>query len=93
MNSNLAPEIFRKRLIVEGKYSANIETQQFVEDFLSNLSKELEMTIIAGPFVSSATDKTIPLHDGFEGSLVWAESGANTYIWSRSKFCTVDIRT
>lgn len=91
MNSNHAPEIFRKRLIVEGKYTANIEASEFVKGFLNDLSTELGMTIIAGPFVSSATGKTIPLHDGFEGSLVWAESGANTYIWTNSKFCTVDI--
>lgn len=91
MNSNLAPEIFRKRLIIEGKYSIEINDSKFVEDFLLDLSRELGMTIIAGPFISSATGKTTPLHDGFEGSLVWAESGANTYIWSHSKFCTVDI--
>lgn len=91
MNSNLAPEIFRKRLIVEGKYTVEISNPQFVEDFLNDLSKEMEMTIIAGPFISSATGKAIPLHDGFEGSLVWAESGVNTYIWTKSKFCTVDI--
>ncbi|MEN9582074.1 MAG: hypothetical protein RL641_28 [Candidatus Parcubacteria bacterium] len=91
MNSNLAPEIFRKRLVIEGKYTADIQDEQFVTDFLSDLSKELEMTIIAGPFISSATGKTIPLHDGYEGSLVWAESGATTYIWTHSKFCTVDI--
>jgi S-adenosylmethionine decarboxylase len=91
MNSNLAPEIFRKRLIIEGKYTVSIENESFVADFLSDLSKELDMTIIAGPFVSSANGKAIPLHDGYEGSLVWAESGANTYIWTRSQFCTVDI--
>ena len=91
MNSNLAPEIFRKRLIIEGKYIVDITDEQFITDFLTDLSTELEMTIIAGPFISSATGKTIPLHDGYEGSLVWAESGANTYIWTRSKFCTIDI--
>lgn len=91
MNSNLAPEIFRKRLIIEAKYAAEINSPQFVENFLNDLSKEMEMTIIAGPFISSATGKAVPLHDGFEGSLVWAESGASTYIWTNSKFCTVDI--
>lgn len=91
MNSNLAPEIFRKRLIIEGKYEAEINTEKFVEDFLIDLSKELDMTIITGPTISSATGKTKSIHDGYEGSLVWAESGANTYIWTNFNFCTVDI--
>jgi S-adenosylmethionine decarboxylase len=88
---NLGPEIFRKRLIIEGKYTSFIENEAFVNDFLINLSKEMEMTIINGPHISSATGKAIPLHDGYEGSLVWAESGANTYIWTKFNFCTVDI--
>lgn len=91
MHNNLSPEIYRKRLIIEGKYSANIENEKFVEDFLTKLSEEMKMTIINGPHISSATGKAIPLHDGYEGSLVWAESGANTYIWTRFNFCTVDI--
>jgi S-adenosylmethionine/arginine decarboxylase-like enzyme len=91
MNSNLAKNIFRKRLIIEGLYKKEIQSQDFVENFLRRLSEEMKMTIIAGPFVSSANGKSIPLHDGFEGSLVWAESGANTYIWINSNFATIDI--
>lgn len=91
MNSNLATEIFRKRLIIEGTYNTVIDSEKFVSDFLEKLSKKLGMTIIAGPFISSATGKSVPLHDGYEGSLVWAESGVNTYIWTNSNFCTVDI--
>jgi S-adenosylmethionine decarboxylase len=88
---NLSPEIFRKRLIIEGKYTTVIENEEFVNNFLINLSKEMGMTIINGPHISSATGKAIPLHDGYEGSLVWAESGANTYIWTNFNFCTIDI--
>lgn len=91
MHSNLAKEIFRKRLIIEGKYTKNIDNPKIVEDFLVDLSKAMNMTIINGPFISSATGKSVPLHDGYEGSLVWAESGVNTYIWTKFNFLTVDI--
>lgn len=91
MHSNLAKNIFRKRLIIEAKYEAVIESGEFVSSFLKNLSDFMQMTIIAGPFISSATGKSVPLHDGYEGALVWAESGVNTYIWTNSNFCTVDI--
>jgi len=91
MHSNLAKNIFRKRLIIEAKYQVKINSEDFVSDFLNNLSEFMNMTIIAGPFISSATGKSAPLHDGYEGALVWAESGVNTYIWTNSNFCTVDI--
>ena len=91
MNSNLAPEIFRKRLIVEGKYTVAIDDKSFAEKFLKDLTAKLGNTIIAGPFISSADGKAKPLHNGYEGAVIWAESGANTYIWTDSKFCTVDV--
>ncbi len=91
MNSNLAKNIFRKRLIIEGLFQKEIKSEDFVDSFLRRLSQELEMTIIAGPFISSATGKSVPLHDGFEGTLVWAESGVSTYVWTNSNFATVDI--
>ncbi len=91
MHTNTNPEIFRKRLIIEGNYTVNNIDADFVNQFLIGLSKELEMTIINGPHISSANGKALSIHDGFEGSLVWAESGANTYIWTKFNFCTVDI--
>lgn len=91
MNSNNCPDIFRKRLTIEGKYAASKIDESFVHDFLTKLSSELRMTIINGPHISSATGKALAIHDGYEGSLVWAESGANTYIWTKFNFCTVDI--
>jgi S-adenosylmethionine/arginine decarboxylase-like enzyme len=91
MHSNLAKNIFRKRLIIEARYTANIDSEAFVSDFLVKLSHFMEMKIIAGPFISSATGKSVPLHDGYEGSMTWAESGVNTYIWTNSQFATIDI--
>jgi uncharacterized protein len=91
MHSNLAKNIFRKRLIIEARYTANINSEAFVSDFLVKLSHFMEMKIIAGPFISSATGKAIPLHDGYEGSMIWAESGVNTYVWTNSQFATIDI--
>jgi S-adenosylmethionine/arginine decarboxylase-like enzyme len=91
MNFNHCPEIFRKRLVIEGIYGVEIADKEFVNNFLVDLAEKLQMHIINGPFISSATGKAKPIHDGYEGQVVWAESGANTYIWTRYNFATVDI--
>lgn len=93
MNSNVCPQIFRKRLMIEGIYKIQITDEKFVSNFLVDLAKKLEMHIISGPFISSATGKAQSIHDGYEGQVVWAESGANTYIWTKYNFATVDIYT
>ena len=89
---NICPEIFRQRLIVEGKYT-NKPTRADVKKFLVALSKKLKMTIIYGPVIKNVAGDFNPKHKGLEVVLIWAESGASLYIWDRLKFFTFDIYT
>lgn len=89
---DLAPEIFRKRLIIEGIYRADI-SQESLKKMLIQLSSKLNMTIIWGPQVHNLAAAINPVHAGFEANLIWAESGACVYTWSKYNFFTVDIYT
>lgn len=87
---DLAPEIYRQRLIIEGTHKGEL-TPHFIEKFLHDLSKELKMTIVFGPKVMNLAGNINPKHGGIEGVLVWAESGAQFYSWDIQKFFTLDI--
>ncbi len=92
---NLEPLIHRQRLVIEAKYD-RVVTREVVNDFLLLLARELKMTLhpdVPVPIITSATGKSLPIHDGYEGAIFWVESGAQIYIWSRVKFLTVDIYT
>jgi S-adenosylmethionine/arginine decarboxylase-like enzyme len=89
---DLAPEIFRKRLVVEGLYSIELDPDM-LKEMLIELSKKLDMTIIYGPQVHNLAAAVNPLHAGFECNLIWAESGACVYTWNQYRFFTVDIYT
>lgn len=92
---NLEPHIFRQRLVMEGRYTGSIDRAR-VKHFLISLAAKLQMTIhpdLPEPIVTSATGKSSPIHDGFEGVIFWVESGAVVYVWERFKFLTVDIYT
>lgn len=91
MNTNMFPDVYRKRLMIEGLYGVTIANQTFVADFLARLSEYMGMTVLSGPHISSATGRALPIHQGFEGQIVWAESGASLYVWTLPKFCTLDI--
>lgn len=92
---NIEPRVARQRLIIEARYSIAVNREK-IKKYLFSLASELKMTIhpdLAEPIITSATGKSIPVHDGWEGAIFWVESGASIYVWERLKFLTVDIYT
>ena len=92
---NIEPRVHRQRLVIEAHYTEKID-QTMVKKYLIDLAKELEMTIhpdLKEPIITSATGKSNPLHDGYEGVIIWLESGAQIYVWEKLNFLTVDIYT
>ncbi len=84
---DLAPEIFRQRLVVEGLVTAPIQAAQ-IEDYLSRLSGELEMVTLLPP-VTHQSDRY-----GWAGWIHWETSGAHFYAWDVPRlFFSVDIYT
>lgn len=86
---NLKPEIFRKRIIVEGLYDIEV-SEEFVKSFLIDLSRTLHMDIVVGPIVFSP-DRYSKLHHGVGGYLAWVGSGVSIYTWRDHKFFTLDV--
>lgn len=89
---NLASKIYRQRLIIEGLYTIEIKPSK-LRKFMKGLSVKLGMTIIYGPIIKNLAEKINPIHKGFEGVMIWAESGTSVYTWENENFFTVDIYT
>ncbi len=84
---DLAPEIYRQRLVVEGLVTAPITAAQ-IEDYLSRLSVVLDMVTLIHP-VTHQSDKY-----GWAGWIHWETSGAHFYGWDVPRlFFSVDIYT
>ena len=84
---DLAPEIHRQRLVVEG-YPASTITAEQITKYLSALSVEIEMVELLEP-VTHRSDKF-----GWAGWIHWETSGAHFYAWEEPRlFFSVDIYT
>lgn len=84
---DLAPEIYRQRLVVEGLVTEPITAAQ-IEDYLSRLSGVLDMVTLIRP-VTHQSDKY-----GWAGWIHWETSGAHFYGWDQPRlFFSVDIYT
>ena len=84
---DLAPEIYRQRLVVEGLVSEPISSDEIVA-YLSELSVVLDMVTLITP-VKHQSDTY-----GWAGWIHWETSGAHFYAWDQPRlFFSVDIYT
>ena len=84
---DLAPEIHRQRLVIEGYPKSSITAEQ-IKDYLSKLSVQTEMTELLEP-VTHCSDTY-----GWAGWIHWETSGAHFYAWDQPRlFFSVDIYT
>ena len=82
---DLAPEIHRQRLVVEGLCREPIDAPS-ITGYLSRLSKTIDMVALMEP----ATHQS-PLY-GWAGWIHWETSGAHFYAWDQPRlFFSVDI--
>ena len=88
----IAKHIYRQRLVIEGHYKAALSAKS-IRKYLRDLSYLLRMTIIFGPRVMRNGEKYRPhgQQEGYEGLMVWVESGTSVYTWESCNFFTVDI--
>ena len=84
----LAPDIFRQRLIIEATTIGHNDTVAMY-DYLTGLTEALQMVRHTGPNLSHHA------HYGWCGHMHWVTSGAHMYTWDNKEipFFTVDIYT
>ena len=85
---DLAPDIFRQRLVIEFTLQNKIESSLLVT-YAEELTKELDMTLVSSPILTYAPDY------GWSVYVHWKESGMHIYTWDYRKpiFISVDIYT
>lgn len=84
---NLAPDIYRQRLVIEG-VPGFIITDNHIIDYLSQLSDVLDMKILIDPVTNDSPTF------GWAGWVHWETSGAHFYAWETPRlFFSVDIYT
>ena len=84
---DLAPEIVRQRLVIEGVPARPVDDEQ-IRAYLSALSRRVDMVQLIEP-VTHRSDLY-----GWAGWIHWETSGAHFYAWERPRlFFSVDMYT
>jgi len=87
MWKNLAPNLIRQRVIIEGTSEKIIEPEQ-IKEYLDKLAEVTKMERLSGPYAYSAHDM------GYGGWIHWKSSGAAFYSYpTKPPLFTVDCYT
>lgn len=90
---NIAPEVFRQRLLVEGYFNGDM-TEKRIEQSLLQLAGALELRTYNDPVIfqpSSGMGKE--QNAGFDAFVPLIDSGISGYFWTGPKFFSLLIYT
>ena len=89
---NLAPHIFRQRLLMEGLYTIHLD-KQTLTDYMTGVAAHLGLRTYGEPVIFSPGGLGKADNQGFDAFLPLIDSGIAAYIWSSASFFSVVIYT
>jgi hypothetical protein len=89
---NIAPDIFRQRLLIEGFFRRDVD-EQVIRDYLLRIAKHLGLRTYGDPVVFSPGATGRAENAGFDAFVPLIDSGISGYFWSAQKFLSVLLYT
>ena len=89
---NLAPHIFRQRLLVEGFYQISVD-ENVIKDYFIEVTKALKLRMYGKPIIFSPEGLGQEDNQGYDAFVPLIDSGISVYIWSNAKFLSAVIYT
>jgi hypothetical protein len=92
MINNLAPDITRKRLLLEGFYSVEAG-KEVIQKYFEFITKELNLRTYSDPIIFETGDQGKKENQGYDAFVPLIDSGISCYVWVNKKFFSAIIYT
>jgi len=89
---NIAPDIFRKRLLIEGYFTATVN-EKTINDFFTFITSELKLKTYGNPIVHSTSGVGKDANQGYDAFVPLIDSGIYLAVWSNQMFLSLIIYT
>ena len=89
---DLAPEIVRQRLLIEGYFTAEVGERQ-VEEYLHGVAAHLSLRTYGRGVIFSPDGEGKDENQGFDAFLPLIDSGISLYVWTAARFVAVVLFT
>ncbi|MGH9971530.1 MAG: S-adenosylmethionine decarboxylase [Pyrinomonadaceae bacterium] len=90
--TNIAPDIFRKRLLVEGYFAAKM-SEETLKVYFSHITRELGLRTYGEPVIHRTSGEGKNVNEGFDGFVPLVDSGIYIGVWLNPKFLSTIIYT
>jgi S-adenosylmethionine/arginine decarboxylase-like enzyme len=90
--TNIAPDIFRKRLLVEGYFTVQVSVET-LRKYFSFITTELKLRTYGDPIVHQTSGAGKDVNEGFDGFVPLIDSGIYISVWVNPKFLSTIIYT
>lgn len=85
---DIAPDIFRQRLIIEGYYSIAV-TREVIEKFLLGVAEHLGLRTYGEAVIFSPSGMGKDENQGFDAFVPLVDSGISAYVWASQRFFSI----
>ncbi len=89
---NLAPNIKRQRLLIEGFYSIDVD-KSVIEKYFKGITDYLQLKMYWEPIIFSPGGEGKKKNQGYDAFVPLIDSGISVYVWSNAKFLSLIIYT
>ncbi len=90
--TSIAPEIYRKRLLVEGYYRADVDADK-VRAYFARITGDLGLRTYGEPIVHRTSGAGKAANEGYDGFVPLIDSGIYVAVWTGPRFVSTVIYT
>lgn len=90
--TNIAPDIFRKRLLIEGCFNVTV-TEDSLKKYFSHITTELGFRAYGEPIIHKTSGRGREVNQGFDAFVPLIDSGIYIGVWVNPKFLSTIIYT
>ncbi|MEK6964253.1 MAG: S-adenosylmethionine decarboxylase [Nanoarchaeota archaeon] len=89
---DLAPDIFRQRLLVEGFYRIDVN-EGVIKKYFEKLTEELGLRVYGEPTIHVTSGQGKEANQGYDAFVPLIDSGIYLGVWANKKFISAVIYT
>jgi hypothetical protein len=89
----IAPEIFRKRLLIEGYFAREDLDEQVIREYFTSITAQLGLRTYGEPIVHHTSGQGKAVNEGYDAFVPLIDSGIYVCVWSGPRFASVILYT
>ena len=89
----IAPEIFRKRLLIEGYFARESIVHETLVDYFQFITSRLGLRTYADPIVHRTGGQGKPANEGYDAFVPLIDSGIYVCVWTGPRFVSIILYT